>query len=143
MSFTINARVYYEDTDAGGIVYHANYLKFTERARTDWLRQLDISQDKMLKEGVGFVISRINARFIKSARLDDMLTISCIPVRVRRVGISFFQQIFNDSGELLFEMECDIAYLDLKKGLPMRMDGPAMDFALSQVPADISDMRVK
>ena len=143
MTFAINARVYFEDTDAGGIVYHANYLKFTERARTDWLRQLKISQDKMMQDGKGFVISRLNARFVKSARLDDMLTITCIPIKVRRVGISFYQQVFNQNKELLFEMECEIAFIDLNKGIPARMDKASFEFAQTQIPENIEDMRVK
>ena len=61
--FSVNYRVYYEDTDAGGIVYHANYLKFCERARTEWLRTMGMSQNKMLEDKEGFVIVNLSARY--------------------------------------------------------------------------------
>ncbi|MGE3770189.1 MAG: YbgC/FadM family acyl-CoA thioesterase [Bdellovibrionales bacterium] len=73
---TLNARVYYEDTDAGGIVYHAAYLRWAERGRTEWLRDLGLSQQKLRDEtGLGFVVSRITIDYLAPARLDDELTI--------------------------------------------------------------------
>ncbi len=113
-TFLINARVYYEDTDAGGIVYHANYLKFCERARTEWLRSLGFEQQGMLQEGRGFVLSKLEASYKKPARLDDLLTISCVPLKLRRVAVSFEQKINNEKGELLFVMQCQIAFVDVK-----------------------------
>lgn len=112
--FSIPVRVYYEDTDAGGIVYHANYLKFCERARTDFIRACGVSQKEWLQQGLGFVIASMQAKFRQSAHLDDLLTVTCEPVKLRKVAITFKQRVFNEAGELLFVMECDIAYLNTR-----------------------------
>ncbi len=82
--FTLTIRVYYEDTDTCGIVYYANYLKFFERARTEWLRSVGFEQQKMADElGLRFVISRVECDFRQPARLDDVIEVD---VRVARVG---------------------------------------------------------
>ncbi|MDA0781195.1 MAG: tol-pal system-associated acyl-CoA thioesterase [Rickettsiales bacterium] len=72
----ISYRIYYEDTDSGGVVYHANYLKFAERARTDFLRSIGITQSTLAKEqGILFVVRHIEMDLLKGAKLDDMLNI--------------------------------------------------------------------
>ena len=82
--FIWTIRVYYEDTDTCGIVYYANYLKFFERARTEWLRSLGFEQQKMADElGLRFVISRVECDFKRPARLDDVIQLD---VRVARAG---------------------------------------------------------
>lgn len=108
--FSLNARVYYEDTDAGGIVYYANYLKFCERARTEWLRGMNMSQSQMLEQHMGFVIKNIKGNYVSSAKLDDLLTITCIPTKVKHASLVIYQQVFNQNNELLFEFECSIAF---------------------------------
>ena len=76
------ARVYWEDTDAGGIVYYANYLRFLERARSEWLRARGVSQRALaLDPGVLFSVVSVEAQYRRPARLDDVLAISCEPVR--------------------------------------------------------------
>ena len=75
--FTWPVRVYYEDTDIGGVVYYANYLKFFERARTEWLRSFGLNQDKLAQEeGLIFVVRRALLDFVRPARLDDMLEVT-------------------------------------------------------------------
>lgn len=82
--FVARYRVYWEDTDASGIVYHANHLRFLERARTDWLRGLGFDQERLRREdGVGFVAADVALRWIAPARLDDLLAVS---VAVQRAG---------------------------------------------------------
>src|SRR4030095_11218900 len=82
--FTWTIRVYYEDTDTGGIVYYANYLKFFERARTEWLRSVGFERKELAnKAGLRFVISRVECEFLKPARLDDEIELD---VRVARAG---------------------------------------------------------
>lgn len=71
-------RVYYEDTDAGGIVYHANYLRFAERARTEWLRDLGFNQSDLKKQGVIFVVRHITVDYKKPAMLDDVLKVETV-----------------------------------------------------------------
>ncbi len=126
--FAITIRVYYEDTDAGGIVYHSNYLKFCERARTEWLRCSGISQQKLLQEGLGFVVARLKAVFKKSARLDDILLVSCTPIRIKRAVVTLMQEVTNEKGELLFSMECEIAYLNTKTGSLCSLDSDMAEY---------------
>ena len=83
--FSWQVRVYYEDTDRGGVVYYANYLRFFERARSEWLRSLGVNQERMASvEGVGFVVARAEIDFRKGARLDDLLIVTVNPVEVKR-----------------------------------------------------------
>jgi len=87
-------RIYYEDTDAGGVVYYANYLKFFERARTDFLRDLGVSQqDLMEKEKIAFVVRKCDVHYIKPAKLDDLIDIQ---IEVKDIGgltINFEQRM--------------------------------------------------
>jgi len=76
-AFNIQVRVYYEDVDIGGVVYYANYLRYFERARSDWLRNLGVNQERMAAvEGIGFVVARAEIDFRVGARLDDLLDVS-------------------------------------------------------------------
>ena len=76
-AFQIQARVYYEDVDIGGVVYYANYLRYFERARSDWLRSLGVNQERMAAvEGIGFVVARAEIDFRIGARLDDLLEVT-------------------------------------------------------------------
>ena len=75
-TFSIPVRVYMEDTDAGGIVYYVNYLKFMERARSEWLRDLGLDQQTLLDEGTQLVVYRMACHYAKPARLDEALTVT-------------------------------------------------------------------
>ena len=102
--FHWSARVYWEDTDGGGVVYYANYLKFLERARTEWLRARGHSQPELAAEpGVLFAVAEVHIRFRRPARLDDLLVISCQPTLQGATALVFKQQIHRGSehGELL------------------------------------------
>jgi acyl-CoA thioester hydrolase len=91
--FTWTVRVYYEDTDAGGIVYYANYLKFYERARTEWLRSLGIHQQTLLdEESAAFVVRSATVDYLSSARLDDELTLRLTVEKLGRASVQFAQQ---------------------------------------------------
>jgi acyl-CoA thioester hydrolase len=91
--FTWNVRVYYEDTDAGGIVYYANYLKFFERARTEWLRAIDVGQHALLQEhDAMFVVKNVSADYHAPARLDDVLKLTLTIEKLGRASILFVQQ---------------------------------------------------
>ncbi|WJF90840.1 tol-pal system-associated acyl-CoA thioesterase [Paraburkholderia bonniea] len=101
LHFNWSVRVYYEDTDAGGIVFYANYLKFFERARTEWLRACGINQHKLASKGdAQFVVSRAALDYRAPARLDDMLTIVSQIARIGRASIDFIQEAWRD-GALL------------------------------------------
>jgi len=91
--FTWPVRVYYEDTDAGGIVFYANYLKFFERARTELLRATGLGQQGLLeRQGVIFVVKNANIDFHAPARLDDELTVTTIIEKLGRASVQFTQQ---------------------------------------------------
>ena len=91
--FSWPVRVYYEDTDAGGVVYYANYLKFFERARTEWLRSFGLNQDKLAEEGgLIFVVHRATLEFARPARLDDLLDVTVEPLKLARVYVELAQE---------------------------------------------------
>ena len=91
--FTWKVRVYYEDTDAGGIVYYANYLKFFERARTEWLRALAVGQHDMLRDhDAMFVVKNVSADYHAPAKLDDVLELTLTIEKMGRASILFVQE---------------------------------------------------
>jgi len=119
-SHLLPIRVYYEDTDAGGIVYHANYLRYAERARSDFLRLLGLSQlDMKERLGLGFVVRRLQADYLRSARLDDALQ---VVTRVRHLkGASVcMQQEIRDHERLLVGLVVDLALLSFATGRAVR-----------------------
>lgn len=93
-AYTIPVRIYYEDTDAGGVVYYANYLKFLERCRTEWLREIGHDQADLLRDpGIAFVVRSVSLEYFKPARLDDMLSVSLEVERTTKSQIFFRQHI--------------------------------------------------
>jgi acyl-CoA thioester hydrolase len=105
-------RVYYEDTDAGGIVFYANYLKFFERARTEWLRACGIDQQKLIEsDGVVFVVKRTAVDYSAPARLDDMVRIVSRIERLGRASVDFHQEAWRD-GVLLAAGDIRVASVD-------------------------------
>lgn len=100
--FAITLRVYIEDTDAGGIVYYVNYLKFMERSRTEFLRALGYDKPAILEGGQLLVVHSANANYKRPARLDDLLKVTTTPIKVARSYVEFQQQVLRDD-ELLCE----------------------------------------
>ncbi|WP_177420438.1 tol-pal system-associated acyl-CoA thioesterase [endosymbiont of Lamellibrachia barhami] len=87
-------RVYYEDTDSGGVVYYANYLKFMERTRTEWLRSLGFEQDRMLQQdGVIFAVVQVEVSYLRPARFNDALEVSARITRRGRASLTFYQEV--------------------------------------------------
>ena len=114
-------RVYWEDTDAGGIVFYANYLKYFERARTEWLRSLGVQQ-QALREASGaiFVVSDTQLRFLRPARLDDLLDVSAALVDAGRASMQLAQQAWRGT-DLLAECEIRIGCVDATTLRPRRI----------------------
>ncbi|MDM9560377.1 MULTISPECIES: tol-pal system-associated acyl-CoA thioesterase [Bordetella] len=109
---TLPIRVYYEDTDAGGVVFYANYLKYMERARTEWLRELGVEQSALVAgEGRLFVVHSLDMSYRKPARLDDLLIIRSRVTRVGRASIDFAQRAERD-GELLAQGNIQVCCVD-------------------------------
>lgn len=105
-------RVYYEDTDAGGVVYHSNYLNFMERARTEWLRALGFEQTTVKHElGVIIVIHSLSINFKKPAYFNDMLTVNCALSHIRHSSIEIAQTIKRE-GALLIEAQVKAVFVD-------------------------------
>jgi acyl-CoA thioester hydrolase len=129
--------VYWEDTDGGGIVYYANYLRFLERARTEWLRSLGYSQRALAEEpGIVFAVVSLNIEYRKPAKLDDELLITCEPKVEGAATIVFAQQIYRSAGgtqgggtqvmhhgpaSLLVEASARVACLDARTLRPRRL----------------------
>lgn len=119
--FFYPVRVYYEDTDAGGIVYYANYLKFSERARTEFLRFLGINQQQHLQESYcGFVVRSCNIDYMASAVLDDELTISC---QISELGAAYavVHQEIRRNEELLSSLDVKVIYMNIETHRPTRI----------------------
>jgi acyl-CoA thioester hydrolase len=116
--FTWRTRVYWEDTDGGGVVYYANYLKFMERARTEWLRSLGHSQQEIAEEyGFVFAVAEAHVNYRKPARLDDELVVGCLPVPEGRASIRFRQVIVR--GEtVIADGEVRVVCVDAKSFRP-------------------------
>ncbi|MDI1308653.1 MAG: tol-pal system-associated acyl-CoA thioesterase [Methylotenera sp.] len=117
--FSWPVRVYYEDTDAGGVVYHSNYLNFMERARTEWLRALGYEQTTVKDElGVIIVVHSLSINFKKPARFNDMLEIHCKLANVRHGSIEMAQTIICDGVELI-QAHIKAAFVDAETFRPV------------------------
>jgi acyl-CoA thioester hydrolase len=117
-------RVYYEDTDLQGVVYFANYFKYMERARTEWLRSLGVEQDKLFhEERKYFVVVETNAEFVKPARFNDELVATARLVDLTRATFLIEQNIYRDSldGELLCTGMTKAAYVNAETQKPLRV----------------------
>ena len=121
-AFRLALRVYYEDTDAAGIVYHANFLKFMERARTEWLRQLGFEQDRIAREhGIGFVVRSATLDFRRPARFNDALTATAALVRLGRASIDVRQEVLDAAGELLCGGDIRVGSVNVRRMVPVAM----------------------
>lgn len=126
--FVWPTRVYYEDTDAGGVVYYANYLKYMERARTEWLRALNIEQDELIKElNVLFAVRSVNIEYKKPARFNDALSVTVVPHALKPASISFKQVItqITDEANICATSDVNVVCLNAK------------DFSPNPIPKDL------
>jgi acyl-CoA thioester hydrolase len=112
-------RVYYEDTDFSGFVYHSNYLKFCERARSDFLRVLGVNQNTMFAEGAAFVVRRMNCDFLKPAKFDDILTVESSPGEAKGARFEIKQRVLRGD-DVLFTADVTAVLID-NKGRPKRL----------------------
>ena len=120
-TFSFPIRIYYEDTDAGGIVYYANYLKFAERARTEYLRHIGFNQDDLLKDkGVGFVVRDCHISYKSPAKLDDALNITCKVTEIKGVSLKMEQKLYRDD-TILSEIEISLVFLSLPSMRPTKI----------------------
>ncbi len=134
-AFSVTVRVYYADTDAAGVVYYANYLRFMERARTDWLRaQMAGPHELAASDKVLFAVRSVALEFLVPARLDDCLTVTAEPTSVRGASLTFYQACLRGK-EIVCCGEVDLVCVDAQTFTPRRLPG-----ALAQVLIKTSDL---
>ena len=127
--FSIPVRIYYEDTDVGGVVYYANYLRFIERARTEWLRAAGFELDDIQRDlNAVFVVRRVEADYHSPAVLGNLITVTAEPTDVGASRLIIRQRIRRDD-ELLFSAVVTLAFIDSDLSGPIRMP-PAMRAAM-------------
>lgn len=116
-----NYRVYYEDTDAGGVMYYANYLKFFERARTDFLRHLGISQHELIAtEKTAFVVRRCELDYLRPAKLDDLTEIAVVVEKISAASIVMVQEMRRDE-TVLAQLRVEIVCVDVNSFKPKKI----------------------
>ena len=141
---SIRVRVYYEDTDAGGIVYYANYLRFFERARTDWLRAIGVSHRELSQEqGLNLVVRDCAVQYRRPARLDDLLVVEvglADPAGdIGRASLRFTQRALQaEGGEVLATGTVRVACVDLRAGRPVALPARVMKKVSEQVSSRVS-----
>lgn len=119
---TLQVRVYLEDTDAGGVVYHGSYLRYMERVRTEWLRNAGIQHSETYEDALSFVVHKLNMSFLRPARLDTTLEISCQVDKATAARIIFTQDVTDlDNGTVYCRAEAHIACIDMKSARPRRL----------------------
>ncbi len=118
-----SVRVYYEDTDAGGVVYYANYLKFAERARSALLREAGMAVSRMAsRRGILFVVQRCSCRYARAAHLDDLLSVETLCLKAHGARLELLQKILlEESNTLAAELETTLAIVDVRTHKPCRM----------------------
>jgi len=120
MTHRFATRVYYEDTDLAGIVYYANYLRFIERARTEWVRSLGIDQTRLRDEtGIVFAVRRLEADYLSPARFDDLLMVETTPVATTGASLTLAQDVLRE-GTRLFAARVTLVALG-PSGRPVRL----------------------
>jgi acyl-CoA thioester hydrolase len=119
MTHRFTCRVYYEDTDLAGIVYYANYLKFIERARSEWVRGLGIDQVALRAAGRVFAVRRVEAEYLAPARFDDLLEVTTAPEEIGRARIRLRQEVWRGDARL-FTAAVDLVCLT-SEGRPTRL----------------------
>lgn len=138
LSFRLPIRVYYEDTDAGGVVYHSNYINFFERARTEWLRTLGFEQDQLVSEHqVIFVVRALNCEYLKPALFNDELFVTADIRELGKTSVVFKQQVFRTSKDeekskhgdhvILAEGNVTVVVVDSVKLRPKRLPSFLLD----------------
>ncbi|WP_420005411.1 tol-pal system-associated acyl-CoA thioesterase [Arenibacterium sp. LLYu02] len=120
MSHLFPVTVYYEDTDMGGIVYHANFLRFIERARSDFVRRLGVDQNAMREAGVVWVVTRIVADYLAPARFEDALEVETSVLKMTSARLTM-AQVVRRGGQDLFRAEVTAVCMEMKTGKPVRL----------------------
>jgi len=117
----INLRIYYEDTDLSGVVYHANYLKFMERGRTEYLREHNIDLDDYHKQGIVFAVTELKIQYRYPAKYGDFLSVKTELESVSSYHVAFKAEIFNQDGKILTRGTAKVVAVDSNSGSAIRL----------------------
>ena len=119
----LRVKIYFEDTDAGGVVYHANYLRYMERGRVEWLAKMGFAQRKLAeKENATFVVRNVTISYISPARLEDVLVVRTRPEKLGAARLVLDQEIVHEqNGNLVVEAVVEVACIDPKSFRPARI----------------------
>ncbi len=133
-AYRMPIEVYYEDTDLSGVVYHANYLKYFERVRSRWVRQLGVDQERLLAQGLAFTVADLKIRYLRPARLDMELEATLTVTLRRAAQLRFYQCLRSptDSTMLFAEADVRVACVDTRRFRPVRLP----DALTSRIPGD-------
>ena len=124
-------RVYYEDTDAGGVVFYANYLRFLERARTEWLRSFGFEQDQLRSEyGIVFAVRAVDIKYLKPARFNEQLTVSVENIQLKQASMAMQQTVSKldtDKNELIVKATVNVVCLHSEQFSPSPIPKPIFE----------------
>lgn len=127
-TFTWPVRVYWEDTDAGGVVYYANYLKFLERARSEWLRALGFEQPELLgRHGGMFVVKRVEADYLLPARFNDSLNVEAVLIEQNKASLVMAQRILSED-VVLITARVTLVWVKENSFKPARIPAEILEF---------------
>lgn len=130
-NFSVKYRVYWEDTDGQGVVYYANYLKYAERARTEFLRHLNLAQTELKEsEKLFFVVRKCEIEYFKSAKLDDVIEVSVVVSEVRNSSLEILQ-ICKNNEEILTDLKVQIVCIDSETMRPKKIPQYIKDLLLN------------
>jgi 4-hydroxybenzoyl-CoA thioesterase len=118
--FGLPLRVYIEDTDAGGIVFYVNYLKYMERARTEFMRAKGFAKNEIMNDALMFVVSELKTKYLRSARLDEQLFVTATVIAAAKASMVFEQRVYRDQ-ELLCDAQVKVACVDRESLKPKRI----------------------
>lgn len=127
MCFSIPVRVYIEDTDAGGIVFYANYLKFMERARTEYIRSLGVELRVGMKQNISYVVHSLEVKYHKPAKLDDLVNVTACVSKVGKTYLIFEQQVIDQNETVLVSAQVKVACVSLDTGKPRALGTELID----------------
>ena len=117
--FEFPVTVYYEDTDAGGIVYHANYLKYFERCRSEWLVNIGVTHTSLREQNIIFVVRHVDLDFLQAAHLEERLIVKATVAKAQKASVTFCQEIVNPVGDILCKAMVKVACIDSEKMKPI------------------------
>jgi acyl-CoA thioester hydrolase len=135
-TFNFEVRVYYEDTDRGGVVYYANYLRYFERARSEWLRSLGVNQERLAAvEGIGFVVARAEIDFKAGARLDDLLSVTVKMTEKKKTYLWLEQEARRADGKVCAKARIQVACVRHLAHLAGARPQPIPEFLTARIAA--------